>query len=105
MRVGELSPEMDQTLDDIGAVGFKMTFFTFGLLLVVAAASLLRSRLTARWIGFTGFILGVASMATVNLDLDSDASVPPFLLSLLWVIVLSIALVVRHSLKATRRAQ
>jgi len=102
MRVGELSAEMDQTLDDIGAVGFKMTFFTFGLLLVATSASLLRSRLTARLIGWTGLILGAASMATVNLDLDSDMSVPPFLLSLLWVIVLSIALVVRHSRRTTR---
>ena len=101
VRVGELSSEMDQTLDDIGGVGFKMTFFTFGLLLIAAAISLLRSRLTARWIGWTGLFPGMASMATINLDLDSDASVPPFLLSLLWLIVLSIALVVRHSRKGT----
>lgn len=101
MRVGELSTEMDQTLDDIGGVGFKMTFFTFGLLLIAASASLLRSRLTARWIGWTGLVLGTADMATVNLDFDSDISVLPFLLSLLWLIVLSIVLVVRQSRNAT----
>jgi hypothetical protein len=102
VRVGELSAEMDQTLDDIGGVGFKMTFFTFGLLLVAASASLLRSRLTARWIGWAGLLLGTANMATVNLDFDSEISVLPFLLSLLWLIVLSIALVVQQGRNATR---
>jgi hypothetical protein len=95
VRVGELSSEMNQTLDDIGGVGFKMTFFTFGLLLVATSGSLLRIRLTARWIGWTGLVLGAVSMATINLDLDSDSSVPPFLLSLVWVIVLSVALALR----------
>lgn len=96
LRVGELSGEMGQTLDDIGAVGFKMTFFTFGLFVVAAAASLLRGRLTARWIGWIGITLGVASMATINLAFDSDMSIPPFMLSLLWMILLSIALLVRQ---------
>lgn len=101
VRVGELSAEMDQTLDDIGGVGFKMTFFTFGLLLVAASASILRSRLTAIWIGWTGLLLGTANLATVNLDFDSEISVLPFLLSLLWLIVLSIARVVQQSRNAT----
>ncbi len=43
-----------------------------------------------------------ANMATIGLDFDSDMSVLPFLLSLVWVIVLSIALVVRHSRKTTQ---
>lgn len=96
MRVGELSGEMGQTLDDIGSVGFKMTFFTFGLFVVAAAASLLRSRLTARWVGWTGVIVGLASMGTINLAFDSDMSIPPFMLSLLWIVAMSISLLVRE---------
>jgi hypothetical protein len=96
MRVGELSGELGQTLDDIGAVGFKMTFFTFGLFVVAAATSLLRCRLTARWVGWTGVILGLASMGTLNLAFDSDISIPPFMLSLVWIVVVSISLLVRE---------
>lgn len=102
VRVGELSSEMSQTLDDVGSVGFKMTFFTFGLFFVATSVSLLRSRLTSMWISLVGLVLGIANMATINLDFDSDSSVPPFLLSLLWMIVLSVALGRREGRKATR---
>ncbi len=94
LRSGELGSQLDQTLDDIGAVGFRITFFTFGLFVVAAAASLRRAGLVARWTSWPGIALGSAAMATVNLDFDWEIAVLPFLLMLLWVIVLSATLVI-----------
>jgi hypothetical protein len=92
LRAGELGAEMDQTLDDIGLVGFQLTFFTFGLFLLTAGASLIRTNLVPRWLGWSGVILGTAGVVATNLPFDSDVAVLPFLLSLLWLAVLSLAL-------------
>ncbi len=99
LRAGELDAATVQLLDDIGAVGFALTFFTHGLLVLFISLSTLRSPFGTTWTARVGVVIGAASVATILLPLDSEVAALPFLLTMFWLVAYGVV-----TLRALARA-
>ncbi len=96
-----LTPEVARALDDIGGAAFVLSWLAFGVLVAGAGASVLRSRVVGRGFGWAGLVVGTASVVSVlvsGITHMERANPIPFLLSALWLGVVSMRLGVRAPL-------
>jgi hypothetical protein len=98
MRADDLSPELARVLEDINGAGFVISGYTLGIFLSAAALATLVTRLVPRWLAAAGVVIGVLTIAAGTAGiLDPVGYVPiPFLLGLLWILVVSVVLAVRR---------
>jgi hypothetical protein len=92
-----IDPHLALVLADIGGAAFVVSFVTFGILMLGAGFAVLHTGLLGKATGWSAVILGVAGIAlpvASNLD-PYDTNPMPFLLGLLWILVVSIRLAVR----------
>jgi predicted nucleic acid-binding protein len=97
MRADDLSPELARTLEDLGGASFVISGYTLGIFLAAAALATLVTRIVPRWLASAGVVVGVLTLAAGTAGiLDPAGYVPiPFLLGLLWILVVSVVLAVR----------
>ena len=94
---GRVDPQTAMVLNDLNGAAFVITFITFGIFLLGAGLALLESRLVGRFAAWSAVALGVAGiLLTLVTQADPINSNPiPFLLGLLWILVVSVRLAVR----------
>lgn len=92
-----VDPQMAMVLNDLNGAAFVITFITFGIFMLGAGLALLESRLAGRFAAWSAVVLGVAGiLVTLVSKADPVNSNPmPFLLGLLWILVVSVRLAVR----------
>ncbi len=73
-----------QTVVAINQASFDITGIMFGLMLIAAGVSIIRSRAMSQWAGWAAVAIGVAMVATVPVG---AASTPAQLLGYLWILV------------------
>jgi hypothetical protein len=90
----------DQTalvLSDMNSAAFVITFVTFGIFMIGVGLAVLDSGMLGKVAGWSAVAIGAAGIVVpVSTSLDPFTSNPvPFLLGLVWVLVVSIKLAVR----------
>jgi hypothetical protein len=96
-----LTPEVARALDDIGGAAFVLSWLPFGVLVAGAGAAVLGSRVIGRGFGWAGLVVGTActlSVLVAGITHLDRANPIPFLLSALWLGVVSVRLGVREPL-------
>jgi len=90
----ELTPTLARVLADLNGAAFVITFLAFGTFLLAVGLAVLASGFLGRVAGWTAVVLGVAAIAlTLATHVDPvNANPIPFLLSMVWVLVVSIRL-------------
>ena len=76
----------------MAGAGFVLSFLTFAIFMLGAGASILSSGALGRVTGWLAVLLGVAGLAVVATTASLDANPVPFLLSLVWILVVSVRL-------------
>ena len=97
LRKDEISPELARTLVDINSGAFWISWLPFAVLVAATAGAALRTGLVARpvaWVGLALGVVGVVPGVSVAVAM-SDYGAVPFLLSAVWLAVLSGVLAVR----------
>jgi hypothetical protein len=97
LRKDEISPELVRTLIDINSGAFWISWLPFAVLVAATSATILRTGLVARPLGWVGLVVGVAGVVPgVSLAVAmSDFGAAPFLLSAVWLAVVSGVLTIR----------
>jgi hypothetical protein len=97
LRKDEISPELARTLVDINSGAFWISWLPFAVLVAATAGAALRTGLVARPLAWVGLVLGAVGVVPgVSLAVAmSDYGAAPFLLSAVWLAVLSAVLTVR----------
>lgn len=92
----EISASLARVLADMNGASFVITFLPTAVLLVAAGAAMLGTGLAGRVAGWSGIVIGVLGVAApVGTGLDPIGTNPmPFLLSLVWMLAVSIRLTV-----------
>ena len=92
-----VDPQTAMVLNDLNSAAFVVTFITFGIFLLGTGLALLESRLLGRFAAWSAVALGAAGiLLTLVTKADPISSNPlPFLLGLVWILVVSIRLAVR----------
>jgi hypothetical protein len=97
LRKDEISPELARTLVDINSGAFWISWLPFAVLVAATAGAALRTGLVARplaWVGLALGVIGVVPGVSVAVAM-SQFGAAPFLLSAVWLAVLSGVLAVR----------
>ncbi|MEP6762219.1 MAG: hypothetical protein ABJA93_12760 [Sporichthyaceae bacterium] len=97
VRSDELSPDLARTLNDLDSAAFWASWLPYAVFVGVSALVILRTRFVPSAFGWIGLVLAVAGVATsVSVDVGmSENGAAPYLLSVLWVLALSMVLAVR----------
>jgi hypothetical protein len=97
LRKDEISPELARTLVDINSGAFWISWLPFAVLVAATAGAALQTGLVARPLAWAGLALGVIGVVPgVSLAVAmSEFGAAPFLLSAVWLAVLSGVLAVR----------
>jgi hypothetical protein len=90
-RVDELDATTARTLSDVNGFAFFISFATLAMLVGPAALVALRTGLLPRWLAIAGIVLAVAQLATMAIGL-TGAVLPPFVLSAIWLALVSAVL-------------
>jgi hypothetical protein len=90
-----LTPQLALVLDGQAGGGFVVSFLTFGIFMLAMGLSLLSTGLLGRIAAWTAVLLGVACIVVVMVSHTLNATPIPFLLGLLWILVVSVRLAVR----------
>jgi hypothetical protein len=92
-----LTPALARVLADMNGAAFVVTLLPFGVFLLAAGLAILSSRALGRIAGWTAVVIGAAGVVlTLATGVDPvTTNVLPFLLGMLWVLVVSIRLAVR----------
>jgi Domain of unknown function (DUF4386) len=102
-RVDELDPTTARTLVDVNGFAFFVSFATLAMLVAPAGVVALRSGLLPRPLAVAGIALAVAQLVTMAFG-ASAAAIVPFVLSALWIAVVSVVLVRRAGAPAADHA-
>jgi hypothetical protein len=87
----EVTAETAAALVQIDESAFVIGWLPHGVFVVgLAVAAMLAGRLP-RWLGWTGAVLGAAEIAAAGVRMQEPVAIP-FLLALLWIIVVSVLL-------------
>jgi hypothetical protein len=92
-----LTPELAQVLNDVNGAAFVVSWLPCGIFVAALALALQRVALIGRPTTYSGVAFGVAGVALAVHGLHDpvNANPIPFLLGLLWVLVVSVRLAVR----------
>jgi hypothetical protein len=92
-----LDPQLAQTLQDMAEVSFFISFFPLVVMLLASAIVAIRYGALPRWLGWTGVGVAITLLGggLVGGIYGSDDAGLPFLLFLLWTLMISIALMWR----------
>ena len=110
VKIGSVFPELalkvnrgsvDQStarlVNDMGSAGFVLSFLTFGIFMLATGLAVLDSGIAGRVAGWSAVVIGALGIiATVATQADPLAtSALPFLLGLLWILVLGVRFALR----------
>jgi hypothetical protein len=103
---GGVGADVAGVLLGIGDAGFVVSGLLLAVAFTAAGAGLLASGLVPRWLAWWPAVVGVLTVATAGVGVaEPDRYVPvPFLLLLLWMIVLGVATATRRSETARQEA-
>lgn len=115
IKVGSVAPElavmagrhsMDpgtaKAIYDIAGGAFVISFLSFAIFMLGIGASVLTSGYLGRFAGWSAIVLGVLGVAVAATAHSMDANPVPFMLGLLWILVVSVLLAVRGPRGAAR---
>lgn len=85
-----LDPGTAKALYDVAAAGFVISFLPFAILMLGLGASVLTTGFLGRFAGWSAIVLGVLGLAVVATARSIDANPLPFMLGLLWILVVSV---------------
>lgn len=94
---GVLSPALARVLVDMNGAAFVLTFLTFGVFMLASGLAILSSCALGRFAGWTAVVIGAAGVVlTLATGVDPvSTNALPFILGMLWVLVVAIRLAVR----------
>jgi hypothetical protein len=95
-----IDPAIAKALYDLSGAGFIISFLPFAILMLGLGGSVLTSGFLGRFAGWSAIVLGIAGLAVVVTASSLDANPMPFLLGLLWVLVVSVRLAWRGPRRA-----
>lgn len=97
LRKDEISPSLARTLNDLDGAAFWVSWLPYAVFVGLTGLTILRTRFVPRVLGWVGVVLGVAGVATsVSFDVAlSGFGAAPYLLSVNWVLAVSLVLAVR----------
>lgn len=89
-----ISPTLARVLADMNGSAFVFTFLPFGMFVAITGAAFLTTGFLGRVAGWTGVVIGgLTVLVTLVTQADPiDTNVMPFLLGLLWLLVIGIRL-------------
>jgi hypothetical protein len=90
----DLSPGLARVLVDMNGAGFVLFTFPYAVFMLAAAGALLASGYVGRVLGISGLVIGVAGvLLPLPTQFDPvDSNVLPWILGMLWTLVLGIRL-------------
>src|SRR6478735_1549797 len=90
----ELSPTMARVLTDMNGAAFVFTFVPFGMFLALTGAAFLATGFLGRVAGWSGVVIGGLSVLVTFVSQGDPVNTNPlpFLLGLLWLLVIGIRL-------------
>jgi hypothetical protein len=93
----DLTPGLARVLMDLNGCAFVLTFLTSGVFLLATGLAALSGGVLGRFAGWSAVLFGVAGVVlTVATGIDPVGTNPlPFLLGLLWILVVAVRLAVR----------
>jgi hypothetical protein len=94
-----ISPEMARVLTDMNGAAFVVDWLPTGLFVACAAGAALAARTLGRTLGWGGVVVGTAAVivtAVTGVHILA-ANALPFLLCLLWILVVSVRLAVQRT--------
>ena len=94
---GAISPQLALVLNDLGAVGFVISWLPSAIFVAAAAAALHSVGLVGRPTAYCGLVLGAAGLVLTVIGIHAPISANPvaFLLGLLWLLAVSVRLAIR----------
>ncbi len=92
-----LTPDLARLLNDMGTVGFVLSWAPFAIFVAAAGLALQRAGLVGRPTAYVGAAIGVAGvvLTLIGLARPYDANPAAFMLGLVWILVVSVRLAVR----------
>ncbi len=92
----ELTPTLARVLTDMNGAAFVVTFLPYGMFLAMTGAAFLATGFLGRVAGWSGVVIGgLIVLATLVTQADPiSTNVMPFLVGLLWLLVIGIRLAV-----------
>jgi hypothetical protein len=92
-----LSPEVAQVLNDLGSAAFVISWLPYAAFVAATAFALRRASLVGSATTYIGAFIGVAGIlvALVGVDNPTNANPIPFMLGLVWTLVVSVRLAIK----------
>jgi hypothetical protein len=93
MQRETISPELFLLVRDLNAAGFMLHLVPFGVFVLCAAVAALRTGELGRILGWSGIVLGAAIIAVsafTGLRAGESGFVPHYLLTLVWIVAVSV---------------
>ena len=85
-----LDPALAKALYDIAAAAFVISFLPFAIFMIGIGASVLTTGYLGRFAGWSAVVLGALGLVVVSTAHSLDANPMPFMLGLLWILVVSV---------------
>jgi hypothetical protein len=85
-----LDPDTAKAVYDIAGAGFVISFLPFAIFMIGIGASVLTTGYLGRFAGWSAIVLGVLALVVVSTARSLDANPMPFLIGLLWILVVSV---------------
>jgi hypothetical protein len=87
-----MDPDLAKVIYDIAGAGFVISFLPFAILMLGLGTSVLATGYLGRFAGWSAIVLGVLGLGVVATAHSLDANPMPFLIGLLWILVVSVRL-------------
>jgi hypothetical protein len=97
-RKDELTAGLARTLVDLNGAAFVVFGLLFGLFVAATGSACLVYRMSGRWIGWTGVVIGLLALVAglAGVLVPSGYNPMAFVAGLVWTLVLSLVLAVRE---------
>jgi hypothetical protein len=93
----QLSPVLARVLADINSVAFVISWIPMGVFITALALALRTAGLAGRPTAYSGVVIGLAGLVlgVIGINDPVNANPMPFLLGLVWILVVSVRLAIR----------